>query len=222
MKNIILKSNYENEYILDEAYKTIRTNIMFSSFDTKVISVTSCDSHDGKSTVSLEVAKSLAYTGKRVLYIDADMRKSVFAAKNTDELEIIGLSHFLSGQNSLDESLYSTNIPGLFVIFSGAYPPNPAELLSSSMFSRFIKDSREQFDYVIIDTPPLGLVSDAAVCVAQSDGAIIIISSERTRLRNACDVKKAIERTGTKIIGCVVNNIKVSNSKYYYYKKYKY
>jgi capsular exopolysaccharide synthesis family protein len=187
-----------------------------------VISVTSCDSHDGKSTVSLEVAKSLAYAGKRVLYIDADMRKSVFAAKNTDEREIIGLSHFLSGQNSLDESLCSTNVPGLFVVFSGAYPPNPAELLSSSMFSRFIKDSREQFDYVIIDTPPLGLVSDAAVCVAQSDGAIIIISSERTRLRNARDVKKAIERTGTKIIGCVVNNIKVSNNKYYYYKKYKY
>lgn len=221
MKNIVLKNNYENEYVLDEAYKTIRTNIMFSSVDTKVISVTSCDSHDGKSTVSLEVAKSLGSAGKRVLYIDADMRKSIFAAKNTDVTDMVGLSHFLSGQHTLDEVLCATNHPGLYVIFSGAYPPNPAELLSSARFSDFIKESREEFDFVIIDTPPLGLVSDAAVCVAHSDGAIIIISSERTKLRNARDVKKNIERIGTKIIGCVVNNIKVGNKKYYYYKKYR-
>jgi len=221
MKSIEIKTVYQNEYALDEAFKMVRTNIMFSSHDTKVISMTSCNSHDGKSTVSFEVAKNLAQASKRVLYIDADMRKSVFASKLTNETDLLGLSHFLSGQNGIGEVMYKTNFENLFVIFSGIYPPNPAELLAGSLFKGLIDDARENFDYVIIDTPPLGLVSDAASCIAYSDGAIMLVTSEQTRFSEARELKKYIENTGTKLLGCVINKLRRSNNKYYYYRNYK-
>ena len=190
---------------------------MFCSHDTKVISITSCDSGEGKSTISFAVAKSLACADKRVLYIDADMRKSVFASKYTDQADIPGLSHFLSGQANIGDVIFKTNTDNLFVIFSGIYPPNPAELLANDLFQELISEARDNFDYIIIDTPPLGLVSDATSCIAYSDGAIMLVTSELTSLKHAKELKKSIENTGTKLIGCVINKLRRARGKYYYY-----
>lgn len=221
MKHAELRVLPQNPYAVDEAYKTVRTNILFSGIDTKVISITSCDASDGKSTVSFEISKSLCEIGKKVLYIDADMRKSLFAERFTNEKEPTGLSHYLSGQSEFEDTVYTTNKENLDVIFSGKFPTNPAELLSGDRFPQLIKKAREIYDFIIIDTPPLGLVSDAMLCVAQSDGAIMVISSERTKSKNAKQVKATIEKTGVKIIGCVLNEVHRGTGKYYHYYKYK-
>ncbi|MBE6571437.1 MAG: CpsD/CapB family tyrosine-protein kinase [Ruminococcaceae bacterium] len=220
MNKIELKNMRKSEYALDEAYRTLRTNILFSSFDTKVISVTSCNPDDGKSTVSFELAKSLAEVGKKVLFVDADMRQSDFITKHTATVDLKGLSHFLSGQAPIGEVLNSTDYENLYVIFSGVYPPNPTELLTSKVFTDFVAEAKENFDFVIIDTPPLGLVSDAAVCIAQSDGVAMVVSSGKTSLKKAKEVKRAIESIGTKILGCILNNVRSSKNKRYYYRYY--
>ncbi len=207
----------QSEYAVDEAYKALRTNILFSSFDKKVISVTSCDPHDGKSTVSFELARSLAEADKKVLFVDADMRQSDFISKHTSEVDLKGLSHFLSGQAPIGEVLHSTDVANLYVVFSGVFPPNPTELLTGKVFSDFITEAKENFDFIIIDTPPLGVVSDAAVCIAHSDGVALVISSGKTSLKKARETKRSIEAVGTKILGCILNNVKVSKS---YYNRY--
>lgn len=220
MKTLKIINTFENEYVLSEAFKAIRTNIIFSSYDTKVITLTSCDARDGKSAVSFEIAKSLAEVGKKVLYVDADMRRSVFLLRHTTEKDLEGLSHYLAGQCAASDILYATDITNLYVIPSGIYPPNPAELLSSTIFGDFIAEVREKFDYVIIDTPPLGIVTDAAICTARSDGAIFLISSETTKIKQAKEVKRVLEKTGTKLIGCILNKVKYKGKKGYYKKGY--
>ncbi len=217
MKKIELKNISQHEYVIDEAYKALRTNLLFSTFDKKVISITSCEPDDGKSTVSFELACSLANADKKVLFVDADMRRSDFISKHTSEVDLKGLSHFLSGQASIGEVLHSTDVANLYVVFSGVFPPNPAELLTGKMFSDFITEAKENFDFVIIDTPPLGMVSDAAVCIAHSDGVALVISSGKTSLKKARETKRSIEAVGTKILGCILNSVKVSNK---YYNRY--
>jgi capsular exopolysaccharide synthesis family protein len=217
LKSIKIKDIFSDDYFLNEAFRTVRTNIMFCCFDAKVLSFTSCNPSEGKSTISFEVAKSIAKTGKKVLFVDADMRKSKFMVKYTDENVEKGLSCFLSNQADIGEILYATDIDNLYIVTSGAYPPNPAELLAGSIFADFVKDAKENFDFVIIDTPPLGLVSDAMACISRSDGAVIIVSSEKTSLRHAKEIKKQISAAGVKIIGCILNNVHEKSKKYYYY-----
>lgn len=216
MKNIDILNTANNDYLLEEAFNIIRTNILFSGFDTKVISITSCNSGDGKSTIAFEVARRLAAANKKVLFIDADMRKSILEARYTKEKGLPGLSHFLSGQAGIDEVLFATDTENLYMIFSGVYPPNPSELLINSRFSDFIKEAKENFDYVIIDTPPMGLVADASICISHSDGAILVLSCEKTSYRDAREAKKSLESTGTKIIGCILNRVNRNSKKYYY------
>ena len=214
MKKIELKNIRQQEYAIDEAYKALRTNLLFSTFDKKVISITSCEPDDGKSTVSFELACSLAQADKKVLFVDADMRRSDFISKHTSEVDLKGLSHFLSGQASIGEVLHSTDIANLYVVFSGVFPPNPTELLTGKVFIDFIAEAKENFDFIIIDTPPLGMVSDAAVCIAHSDGVALVISSGKTSLKKARETKRYIESVGTKILGCILNSVKV-NKKFY-------
>ncbi len=198
-----------------EAYRTLRTNILFCNSETKVITVTSSDEGDGKSTVSFNIALGLAQINKRVLYIDADMRKSRFVQKHVGVAEIKGLSHFLSAQAKVDDIVYETDVDGLFVIFAGIFPPNPAELLLGKVFGEFVAEARENFDYVIIDAPPIGLVSDATICAVNSDGVIFVVNSENTSFTNAKNAKRALDDTGAKILGCVLNGIKRGNRGYY-------
>ncbi len=222
MNNITL-INREIDGSVVEAYRTLRTNILFSNSETKVITVTSSDEGDGKSTVSFNMALGLAQINKRVLYIDADMRKSRFVQKHVGAADVKGLSHFLSAQANVDEIVYETDVEGLFVIMAGVFPPNPAELLLGKVFPDFISEARESFDYVIIDAPPIGLVSDATICAANSDGVIFVINSERTSFKDAKNAKKALEDTGARILGCVLNGIKRRGRNYYgKYNKYTY
>ncbi|MBQ8392253.1 MAG: polysaccharide biosynthesis tyrosine autokinase [Clostridia bacterium] len=224
MKKINILERNKFTYSIREAFKTLRTNLLFSGSDVKTILLTSCLSNEGKSTVSLELAKSLAAASKKVLLIDADLRKSVFVTRYTDTTEsILGLSELLSAQAKLEDVLYETNVDNLHVIFAGAVPPNPVELLGSRQFDEFLHDIRDSYDYVLIDVSPLGLVIDASVVSSFCDGAVLIIAANEISYKFAADVKGQLEKGNCKVLGAVLNRVPVKSSgRYgrYYGQKY--
>ena len=224
MKTIELITEEKSNYFMREAFNTLRTNILFSGKDVKTIVVTSCMAHEGKTTISFETSRSLAESGKRVLLVDADLRKSVMASRLTKERGITGLSQLLSGQISTEQAIYHTNIEGLDVIFAGPYPPNPTELVGSTAFKELISENRDRYDYIIIDAAPLGLVIDAAVMATCCDGAVVVINEGRIKYRMAQSVKEQLEKSGCRILGVVLNQIdrkrSVASSDTYYGSKY--
>ena len=216
--NKITKKNFQ----LEEAYKTLRSNIQFSGSDIKVIGFTSSQPDEGKSSVSLNLAVSLAELGKKVMFIDGDLRKSVLLGRYRINKPIKGLTHYLSGLNSLNQVIYSANMDNLHLIFSGQIPPNPSELLNGDIFSDLITDLRKEYDYIIIDTPPLGAVIDAAIIAQKCDGMILVIESNTISYKFAQKVKEQLDKTETKILGVVLNKVDMSDTGYYgkYYGKY--
>lgn len=194
-----------NNYFIREAFNTLRTNILFSGRDIKTIIMTSCIAHEGKSTVSFELCRSLAEGGKRVLLVDADLRKSVLATRITKERGITGLSQLLSGQIGIDDAIYQTNVPNLDVIFAGPYPPNPTELVGSAAFKELLDAKRSTYDYIIVDSAPLGMVIDAAVMASVCDGAVLVLSAGKVKYRMAQSVKSQLEKSGCKLLGVVLN-----------------
>jgi len=228
MKNIVLREDTKKDYFVTEAYRTLRTNMQFCGKDVKVIALTSCLPNEGKTTIALELGKSLSETGHRVLVIDADLRKSVVVRKYTDQSGVLGLSQFLSGQVTKEDVLYHTQYEGLDIIFAGQYPPNPVELLGSLDFKDFIEESKKVYDYILIDTPPLGMVIDSAVVAALCDSAILVINASRVRRTQALDVKEQLLRSGVRILGVVLNHAEakkdmlasVAPNRHKYYKSY--
>lgn len=216
METIKLKLPGTNDYFTQEAYKVLRTNLQFCGQDVRVIAVTSCNENEGKTTVSLQIAKSLAELGKQVLVIDADMRKSVMTGRNTNAKNVVGLSEVLTGMVKLGDAFYSTQYPNLQIVFAGQYPPNPVELLSGKYFKALLAETRKVYQYVIVDTPPLGLVIDAAVVAPNCDGTILVIGNTTVRYRQAQNVVAQLEKSGSKVLGVVRNNTKKKNGAYYY------
>lgn len=207
MRKIELTSVEQNNYFMREAFNTLRTNILFSGKDIKTIVITSCMAHEGKSTISFETCRSLAESGKKVLLVDADLRKSVLASRITKERGITGLSQLLSGQIATEQTIYNTQIEGLDIIFAGPYPPNPTELVGSPAFKELIDSQRDCYDYIIVDAPPLGLVIDAAVMATVCDGAVMVINTGNIKYRMAQGVKEQLEKSGTRILGVVLNQV---------------
>lgn len=226
MVKIELEKIEELDYARNEAFKSLRTNLMFCGDDIRVILLTSSTPNEGKSTVSFNLAKALAEDGKKVVFVDADLRKSVLlgrlGAKAEGKKEIKGLSHYLSGQANLDEVTCKTNIPGLFMIYSGPTTPNPTELLGNKYLEKLVESFREQTDYVIIDAPPLGSVIDAAILTKVCDGAIIVIENNRISYRMVQSIKKQLDQTECKLLGAILNKVDIEKGGYYqgYYKKY--
>ncbi len=207
MKKIELMLEEEQNYFMRESFNTLRTNILFSGKDIKVIVVTSCLAHEGKTTVSFEMARNLAESGKKVLLVDSDLRKSVMASRYTKERGIVGLSQILSGQIDINNAIYKTQIDTLDIVFAGPYPPNPTELVGSPAFKTMLEEKRDDYDYLLIDAPPLGLVIDAAVMASVCDGAVLVLNAGRIKYRMAQDVRDQIQRSGCKILGVVLNQV---------------
>lgn len=213
------------DFPTNEAYKALRTNILFCGSGIKTILITSSHENEGKSTVSTELSKSLSEIGKKTILIDADMRKSVILKRNLKSQNILGLSELLSGQATLNQVLYNTQDPCFDVIFSGHFPPNPVELLSSDNFKKVIEICNKHYDYIIIDTPPLGPVIDASVISTLCDGSILVISSGKTQYNEIMSAKDQLEKSNCKILGAVLNETsphgkyssKYYKKDYYYY-----
>lgn len=221
MDKIIFQKRNALDYRSNEAYKTLRTNIEFCGDDNKVLVITSCTPNEGKSSVSFNLAVSFSENGKRVVLVDADLRKSVLVGRYKVGEVKAGLTHYLSGQAKEEEVLHSTDIPNMDIIFAGTYSPNPAELLEHNRFRALITKLREEYDYVIIDSPPLGSVIDSAIVAKIADGAILVIESNAISHKFAQTVKNQLERSGCKILGAILNKVNI-DTEYYgrYYGKY--
>jgi capsular exopolysaccharide synthesis family protein len=222
MESIKINKLTTLDFAGSEAYKTLRSNIQFCGHDIKTIGLTSCTPNEGKSSVSLNLAVAMAESGKKVVFIDADLRKSVLIGRYKISKAIKGLVHFLSGINTYEEVLYKTNIDNLYMILSGPVPPNPSELLDGKVFRNLIIELEKSYDYIVIDTPPLGSVIDSAVISNVCNGMIMVIESNAISYKLAQRVKEQLEKTECKILGAVLNKVDISGKSYYssYYGKY--
>ena len=210
----------EMPYDVNEAMKLLRTNLQFCGKDKKVIMITSTLADEGKSTVSINLCRSLAQLGSRVILLDADMRKSVLADRVTKERNLPGLSHLLSARSGLEEVLMETDMENFHMILAGRVPPNPAELLSSARMQKLIEICREEYDYVIIDCPPINLVVDAAIVAPLCDGIVMVVCSGSVPYRLAQGALDQLQATGCPVLGAVLNMVDQKNEKYYYRKGY--
>ncbi len=223
MQKIILKKPDELDYQAKEAFKTLRTNILFCGDDIKTICVTSSIPSEGKTSVAMQMGLSFADAGKRILFVDADIRRSVVAGRYKAEGEIRGLSHYLIGQNRIEEIIYQVGDSGMDIIFAGPTAPNPSELLEGERFAKLLESQRECYDYIIVDAPPLGSVIDAAIVAHLTDGAIIVVESCAISYKLVQSVKRQLEKSECRILGVVLNKVyQDKNGRYYgnYYKRY--
>lgn len=220
MKEIRIREKTPEGQMAEE-FKSLRTNILFCGADKKVLMLTSCMAGEGKSSTSLHLAMSLADLGKRTLLIDADLRRSVLLGKLTGSKEKLqGLAHYLSGQTDLEKIIYATDVPQLHIICSGPFPPNPAELLGAELFRDAVRKLREEYDYVIIDTPPAGMVTDAAIIAQACDGIIMVIGAGDVNYRFAQEKKELLADSGVPVLGVILNKVDTHGSGYGRYGKY--
>ncbi len=203
---------------ISEQYRTIRTNIQYSSIDKEIraIMVTSSGPAEGKSTTAANLAVTFSQLGKKVLLVDADLRKPTvhhtFGVNN-----LFGFTTVLTKQKTLDKTILETEEQDLYILTSGPIPPNPAELLSSKSMEQFIEDAKSQFEYIIFDTPPLLAVADPQILANQVDASILVVFSEKTEIDQAKKSKELLENAQSKLLGVVLNHKEVQNGDYYYY-----
>lgn len=203
---------------ISEQYKTIRTNIQFSVTDSEIrsIVVTSSGPEEGKSTTIANLAVVFAQQGKKVLLVDADMRKpTVHYTFRLDN--IFGLTNILTKQRKLSDTYQATEIDNLYVLSCGPIPPNPAELLASQAMDELLKDAYQTFDMILFDTPPVLAVTDAQILASKANGTILVVHSQKTITDAAIKAKELLQSANSKLLGVVLNQRKQKDSHYYYY-----
>lgn len=205
-----------------EAYRSVRTSIEYSNLDAKlkIILVTSTQQNEGKSTVASNLAISFSkLPNKKILLIDADLRNPsihrVFSIGNSD-----GMMSILKGDKDLKSTVYNLN-ENLDILTTGVIPPNPDEILVTDKMKEFIQQIKEKYDYIFIDSPPIGIVSDASLLSQLSDGVIFVISSGEVETDFAKLAKEKLMNVDAKILGAVLNKYESHNDDYrYYYSEY--
>jgi capsular exopolysaccharide synthesis family protein len=221
LKNLIAVKNPKSRSA--EAFRTLRTNIQFSSLDKelKSIVVTSSGSGEGKSTVMSNLAITMAESGKRVILIDCDLRKPSIH-KKMGVTNSVGLTNILVQDLKKEECMVTTTVNNLFIITSGPIPPNPAELLGSKKMRDFIEELKGEYDLVLIDAPPVLAVTDAQILSTIVDGVIFVASYGEAQKNAVVDAKQLIDKVGGKVLGIVFNKVPEAVSGYYgkYYKGY--
>ena len=219
-RNILSASS---DFFIREAYKTLRTNTMFAlagQDGCKVVVVTSSLQGEGKSITTLNLAISFAEAENRVLLIDCDLRRPKLA-RLLDKSASAGLSNLLLDPSLLESAILPGGTPRLDVILSGDIPPNPSELLGSARMSALITQLREKYDYILLDTPPVNMVTDAVVLAPKSDGVLFVVRAGQSE---RVPVMHAVEQLGyaqAKILGFVLDDVTAGDG-CYGYSKYKY
>ena len=212
---VIMTDPRKENYFYEESIKTLRTNIQFTGKNVKIILLTSCYPNEGKSDIAMQLAQEIGKAGKSVLLIDADLRKSAYVVRYKVKRSIKGLSEYLSGQASESEIKYTTNFQNVDIIFSGPSAPNPSELLEDPAFGELMKKVRMEYDFVLLDTPPVMTVIDAAVIAKESDGAVLIVESGRVSYKAAQKALEQIRKSDCKVLGAVLNKVDIKRDKYY-------
>lgn len=225
MNDIKLFSLKNKDFLISEAFKTLRTNIQFSSLDKKVktIMITSSCPGEGKTTTSCNLAIATAQAGNKTLLLDCDLRNPklhrVFSLPNT-----FGLTDALIGAEGLKNIYQESDVENLYILPSGTKPPNPSELLSSDKMKNYLETLKEVFDYIIIDTPPIVLVTDAQVVSRYVDGTLLVIAAGEVDRNTVLKAKELLEKVNSKILGVVLNKYDVKRRDFYgnyygYYEK---
>lgn len=192
-----------------ESYRSLRTNIEFSSFDhdLKTIAVTSASPLEGKTTTAVNMATAFAQAGENVVLIDANFRKpTIHSIFNKDNRG--GLSNIIAKQYSVHEMVQETPIDNLSLITSGPVPPNPSEMLSSRYFTEMLDELKVNYSIIVIDTPPALIVTDAQVVAAQCDGVILVVNAGKAKREAVVKVKEHLEHARARLLGVVLNNAK--------------
>lgn len=221
MSKLIVNENPKSP--VSEAYRTIRTNIQFTSVDDtiKIITVTSAMASEGKTTTVANLATAFAQTGKSVVLVDADLRKPS-VHKMFDLPNLRGLVNAIIHDKDLSELLLDSKVENLKILPAGTIPPNPSELLGSKSMKDLIKHLSEQFDYVLIDAPPVALVTDAAIIANMCDGVILVGVAGKTEIKSVQYAKKLLGNANAHILGMVLNKIPVDKNNHYKYQYYSY
>ena len=222
MEKAMIRGDLQLDYAGSEAFNTICSNLTFAGKNIRKIVITSCEPNDGKSFVAVQTVLNMARRGKRVLLIDADLRLSVMNTQYQIQLSGagLGLAHFLSGQCPLDSAVYETDVPNVYLIPIGTDVQAPLSLIATPDFDHLIQTVGETFDLVVIDAPPVGLVIDAAEIAKSCDGSVLVLEYNKTHQRALQEAKDQMERTGTPILGCVLNKVtmdRLNTKKYYSY-----
>ncbi len=212
-----------------ESCRAIRTNLLFMSPDNpaKRILITSPSPQEGKTTVAINLAITMAQSGTSVLLVDTDMRRPR-VHKAFDLRPRLGISTMVLGESTMEESIIDTGIPNLDILTCGPAPPNPAELMHTESFARVVNELSSRYDRVIFDSPPVAVVTDAAILSKMVDGTVLIVKSLQTTREAAKHAISVLADIGANILGGVLNDLDLANRKYgqhyyyYYYKKYGY
>lgn len=222
-------SNRNVAFRVAEAYKMIRTNLLFTlaNAKSKVVIFSSAEPSAGKSTLCSNLAIVMAQTGAKVLLIDADMRKPV-QHRNFRVSKSLGLSKILGNLNTFDECVVRGVVPGLDLLPSGSIPPNPSELLGSDKMKSLIAKAEEEYDYIFMDSPPLAVVADALVLAPQSAGVVLVARQKQTTYDELEECIESIKRISAAVLGVVVTDVHATSAGYmrydskYYYRSYNY
>ena len=216
IKNIISYSQPKS--VIAEEFRAIRTNIQYSNLDKKIktIVVTSTTKDEGKTTITTNLAVNFSkIENKKVLIIDGDLRNpsvyKEFGISNSN-----GLTDLLVEEKDLSNYIRETEINNLHILTAGSIPPNPSEMLSSNRMKVFMEKVREEYDYVFIDTPPVGMVTDAGILSAFLDGTILVVKSDYVDTKELQETKKKLDSVNANILGVILNANKVKKDDYYY------
>jgi capsular exopolysaccharide synthesis family protein len=201
-----------------EAYRVLRTNLQFMGLDKplKTILVTSATEAEGKTTTIINLAVAFAQTGAKVLLIDADLRRPT-VAKSLGLDGWQGLTPALLSQEEPENFLVTSAIPGLIVMPSGPIPPNPAEMLGSGRMERLLQALSEQFDVILVDSPPVLAVTDACVLASKVDGVLMVVRSGQVEREKAVRAKEALTAVKANLLGVVLSDVTTTNGDGYYY-----
>lgn len=199
-----------------EAYRSLRTNLLYALVDAppKIVVFTSPGPGEGKSTTCANLGVVLAQAGKKTLLLDCDFRKPVMH-KFFGERNLRGIVDVLVGERSL-QRVWHEPLTMLKMVSVGSVPPNPTELLGSRRFSDLLNTARQDFDYVLVDAPPVGLVSDPAILATQGDGVMLVLDAQSTRKGALREGVRSLEAVGANILGTVMNNVRADKGGYYY------
>lgn len=213
------------DYACKEAINTLCTNLTFVGNDKRKIMITSCQAHEGKSFLSMCIHRTMAQLRHAAVLVDLDLRRSQIASRyglRVTEGSGRGVTHYLAGMCSLKDVLYETDVPGAYMIPVGHEVSNSLALLSTQRLRQMLADLQSQFEFVLVDAPPVGVIIDAAEIAKYCDGTIFAVKYNQVSRRELADAKLQIQRTGCQVLGAVLNDVAFDtlSSKKYYNKTY--
>ena len=215
----ISKENINKEIMIsNEAYKTLRTNIQFykSKTELKTLVITSSSPNEGKSTTIFNLANTFAESGRKVLIIDCDLRKPTLH-KLYNIHNDKGLTNILTSQIDISKAINKSSFIGVDFITGGTIPSNPSELLNSKSMEFYLNKFREDYDYIILDTPPICIVTDAQILAGKCDGTLLVVASGQADKKKILFAKSLLDKVGANILGCILTKVKVQKAGYDHY-----